>query len=254
MSTVEFPKVALFDLDDTIAPSFEPPSDEMITRVIALLARMPVAIVTGRDFPWMNKDFLPKVAAECAGDFYVISESGAQCSYWNGSEWQEMYEHAISAEERARIHQAIVAAVEQTGVLAGLQRFGEQFVDRKAAVAFSCTGWLVPKELRDSWDPGNKRRSVLRERLATQLPEYEVMMGGATTVDVTKQGINKAFGIRWLCEHTKIAPEDMLYIGDSLFPGGNDYIVIGTGVQTRATSGPEETLRIIDELLAARAT
>jgi hypothetical protein len=42
----------------------------------------------------------------------------------------------------------------------------------------------------------------------------------------------------------------MLYIGDALFPGGNDEVVKETGIETRQTSGPEETARIIRELLA----
>ena len=51
------PRVAIFDLDDTFAESFESPSKEMIGRIIRLLERIPVAIVTGRDFPWMARDF-----------------------------------------------------------------------------------------------------------------------------------------------------------------------------------------------------
>jgi hypothetical protein len=43
----------------------------------------------------------------------------------------------------------------------------------------------------------------------------------------------------------------MLYVGDALYPGGNDEVVILTGVQTRAVANPTETETIIDEILAA---
>jgi hypothetical protein len=41
----------------------------------------------------------------------------------------------------------------------------------------------------------------------------------------------------------------MLFVGDALYPGGNDEVVISTGAQTRSTSGPPETNKIIEELL-----
>lgn len=252
MQTVDCPKAAFFDLDDTLAPSFESPSPEMVAALRRLIALMPVGIVTGRDFAWMSKDFLPKVVAG-EDHFYLISESGAQGLFWNGESWEPLYEQSISAEERALIHEAVEAAVRQTGVLDGLPRFGEQFVDRKAAVAYSCTGWDTPPAVRYSWDPGNVRRAKLRDAIAIALPQYEVLLGGATTIDVTRKGINKGYGIRALSERLGIATADMLYVGDSLFPGGNDYAVIETGVRTRPTTGPGETLRIIDQLLAACA-
>lgn len=253
MKPADCPKAVLFDLDDTLAPSFESPSPEIVEKLVRLTASLQIGIVTGRDFEWMARDFLPKIEAHVSGNFFVVAESGAQGSRWDGSSWQKLYEHAISDEERARIHAAVEQAVGTTRILEGLPRFGKQFVDRKAAVAFSCMGWDVPKELRYSWDPGNARRRKLREHLAAMLPEYEVLMGGATTVDVTQKGVNKAYGVRVLAKRLAIAPQDMLYVGDSLYPGGNDYVVIETGVRTRQTSGPAETGGIIDDLLATCA-
>ena len=40
----------------------------------------------------------------------------------------------------------------------------------------------------------------------------------------------------------------MLYVGDALYPGGNDAAVIPTGIRTISTSGPVETESIIDDL------
>jgi hypothetical protein len=41
----------------------------------------------------------------------------------------------------------------------------------------------------------------------------------------------------------------MLFIGDAIFPGGNDYAVKETGVKCTETSGPAHTLKIIEEIL-----
>lgn len=248
---MECPKAALFDLDETLAASFESPSDEIVAKLLKVLERVPTAIITGRDFAWMNKDFLPRVVKSAPPNrFFVLAEGAAQCEVWDGSAWKELYGDSLPEKDRARIEKAIRESVTETRALEGLPVYGEQFVHRRAAVAFASLGWQVPREMRKTWDPENKRRSALRDAIVKKLPEFDVLMGGATTIDVTKKGVNKARGVRWLAEHLKCTPQEMVYVGDALFPGGNDYVVIATDIHVRATSGPAETLKIIDELLA----
>jgi hypothetical protein len=67
---------------------------------------------------------------------------------------------------------------------------------------------------------------------------------------VTRKGIDKAYGISQIEKHLGFSKEDMLFIGDALFPGGNDYAVKTTGVQCIETTGPELTAQIIEQLLA----
>ena len=251
---MQCPKAALFDLDDTLAPSFEALSPKMVEKVRQVLDLMPTAIITGRDFKWMSQDFLPLFAGVPHADrFYLFPEGSAQCFQWDGKLWNEIYGETITDEERAKITQTIKDAVRDTGVLEGMSVFGEQFVQKKAMVAFAALGVKVPTDLKYSWDPGNIRRKTLRDAIAKALPEYDVLMGGATSTDVTKSGINKAYGVRWFAERLNIPTSEMLYVGDALEEGGNDFVVIETGVQTRPTSGPEQTLKIIDEILTSCA-
>ena len=244
------PRAALFDLDETLAPSFEPPASEMIARVLSLLERIPVAIVTGRDFGRIGDDFLARVSASAHVDrFFLLTEGAAQCFRWSGSAWREVYTESLSPLECERIKTAFKEAAAETGALEGLPVFGEQFVQKRAMMAFAALGIGVPRDLKYTWDPGNVRREKLFSAIKRALPDLEVLMGGATSIDVTRKGVDKAYGVRWLAEHLNIAPPDMLYVGDALYPGGNDYVVIETGIKTRPTSGPEETARILDELL-----
>ena len=244
------PRALLFDLDDTLAESFELPSAEMIQRVMRMLDHVPVAIVTGRDFPWMEKSFLPALTSAPHVDrFFLFPEGAAQCLQWNGTAWKEHYAYAITPEERKHIQQAIDESVKETRVLEGFSLAGEQYVQKRAMVAFAALGINVTRDLKYSWDPENKRREALRHAIAEKLPQFDVLMGGATSIDVTEKGINKAFGVRWLSEHLHIPTKEMLYVGDALFPGGNDEVVKQTGIVTQTTSGPKETATIIDELL-----
>ena len=70
-------------------------------------------------------------------------------------------------------------------------------------------------------------------------------------MDITAGGIDKAYGMRALVEQTGIAKEDMLFIGDRLDEGGNDYPVKAAGWATLAVEGWEETAQVVQELAAS---
>jgi phosphomannomutase len=252
---MECPRAAVFDLDDTLAESFEAPRPEMIGRLKRLLDAMPVAIITGRDFGRIEPGFLPELVAKSRTDrLFVFAESSTICCMWNSGAWTEIYGFELTPAERAAIREGLEASIVETHILDGLPRFGEQFVEKRAQTAFAMLGLGVPTDLKYSWDPGNEKRETLRQAVAEKLPDFEVLLGGATSIDVTKKGMNKSYGIRWLSERLDIPPSEMCYVGDALFEGGNDFVVIPTGIVTRSVSGPKETLHVIDELLAACST
>jgi hypothetical protein len=76
-------------------------------------------------------------------------------------------------------------------------------------------------------------------------------MGGLSTIDVTRQGIDKGYGLRQIEEHLHVPISEMLFIGDAIFPGGNDFAATTTGVEYIKTSGPQETEEIIRQIVAA---
>jgi len=82
------------------------------------------------------------------------------------------------------------------------------------------------------------------------LPDFFVRLGGATSIDVTLPGIDKAYGIRKLQEILGIAIAEMVYVGDALFPGGNDYPAREAGVVSIQVRDPNETKRVIEALIA----
>ena len=75
-------------------------------------------------------------------------------------------------------------------------------------------------------------------------------MGGATSIDVTKPGIDKAYGIRKLRDILGISLKEMIFIGDALFPGGNDYPAEEAGVVSIPVRGPNETKRVTEAIIA----
>ena len=82
------------------------------------------------------------------------------------------------------------------------------------------------------------------------LPDLSIQLGGATSIDVTRPGIDKAYGIRKLRDELDIPLSDMVFIGDAIFPGGNDYPAKQAGVTCVKVRDPHETKRVIEAIAA----
>lgn len=245
------PKAAIFDLDDTLAESFQPPRLETVEKLKSLLDAIPVSIMSGAGFERIERDFLyileksPNIAL-----LYLFPNSATQCMTWHGG-WNEEYNLVLTADERKRIKDVISEASRELPVINETKHYGEQVADRGAQIAFTIVGLDAPQNMKTQWDPDAAKRRIIKNYLVQQLPEFDVCTGGASTIDITRKGINKAYGVKWLSERLKIPASEMLYVGDALYEGGNDAVVIPTGIQTRSVSGPAETLTVINDLLLA---
>jgi hydroxymethylpyrimidine pyrophosphatase-like HAD family hydrolase len=117
-------------------------------------------------------------------------------------------------------------------------------------VTFSALGQEAPISEKAILDPDHKKRQEIVRNLAPLLPDFEIEIGGMTSIDITKKGMNKEHGITAAVEDLGISKEDVLYVGDSLFPGGNDYGAVQAGVRTLAVKDVSDTKKFIREYLA----
>lgn len=238
----------MFDLDDTLAESFQPPKISMVEQLTKLLEYVPVAISTAAGFARIERDFLSRMESSAHIDrMYILANSSAECFTWAGA-WNLEYDFALTPDEKEKITQAIVEGVVETGIQEGQTKYEPLIIDRGAQIAYAAIGLEASTEDKASWDPDQSKRKKLKKAIDAKLSDFEVLIGGKTTIDITRKGIHKAYGVHWLAERLKIEPKDMLYIGDALYEGGNDAVVIPTGIQTIQTSGPAETETIVEEL------
>jgi phosphomannomutase len=242
------PKAVIFDLDNTLAEPFRPPNPEVFAKFTALLARTPVAIMSAASLERITRDVLPGLRGAPLEKLTLFTANAAQCFTYTAGAWKAAYRYGFSPAELAVIKAALEKAVKECG-LDGGKSYGQQFVDYEGYVAFTALGVEAPKEERMHWDPDTTKRRLLREVLMRRLPQFDVYIGGSTSVDVTPKGINKEFGVRWYAKYLQAEPAELLYVGDALYDGGNDAVVIPTGIQTRPVSSPSETERVIEELL-----
>src|SRR3989344_2390452 len=240
----------IFDLDDTLAESFQPPSEQILEKIFLLAERMPIAVMSGAAFVRIERDILKRAPHTAdASNLYVLSDNAARCDVWKGDHWETAYSFLLEDTEREAITRAIGEAVKETRIFEGTQD-PYRIIDRGTSVALAALEDGASKTKKSLWDPDMTKRPKLAASLREKLPGYAVLIGGKTTIDIVRKGISKAFGVEWLAKELDIPAAEMLFVGDAFYEGGNDSVVIPTGIQTRTTSGPEETERLIDEMLA----
>jgi len=241
-----------FDLDGTLAESKQRLSADMGELLGQLMHKMPVAVMSGASFKQFETQFLPALPSDAnLHNLYLFPTSGAECFVYAQNKWQPKYDMAFSQAERQVILQALAQCIEESHFEKPEKVWGEQIEDRGAQISFSALGQKAPVEEKEKWHAlHNDKRKALFHTLTKKLPGLSIRMGGLTTIDITRQGINKAYGIRQLASLTGITVDEMLYVGDALEEGGNDSVVIETGVHTHGVLGPEETSKVLEQVLA----
>lgn len=243
-------KVVAFDLDNTLARSKRPMSEEMAQRISALTCLIPVAIITGGRFELVDIQVLSMLdAGACRGNMHLMPTSGTRYYRWNGSEWHREYAYDLSADER----QAVIAAFERHARELGLwaeHTWGDRIEDRGSQITFSALGQEAPIEEKEAWDPDNAKKNALAAAVGAEFPELAVHSGGATSVDVSRRGVDKAYAIDRLSTMLGVSVDSIVYIGDRMDPDGNDYPAAMAGTIAVRVTGPHDTLKVCDELIA----
>jgi HAD superfamily hydrolase (TIGR01484 family) len=165
------------------------------------------------------------------------------------TEWKRLYAEDFTADEKTQIIEALKKAVATPGFTVQ-KTWGETIEDRGSQVTFSALGQKAPLDDKQEWNPDFAKRKKIKAILDALIPQFSVRIGGATSIDVTKPGIDKAYGINKLRDILSISLREMIYIGDALFAGGNDYPAEQAGVISIPVRDPHETNRVIETLIA----
>jgi len=244
-------KVIIFDLDKTLALSKSPIDSGMAELLAQLLEKYKISVISGGKLKQFIKQIVVhlKVSPDILSNLYLQPTSGTALYVWNNNEWDEIYDEKISETEREIIKNALKESIVDSGVEISENVYGERIEDRESQITFSAFGQEAPFEIKCDWDKDLKKREKIQKILQPRIPEYEVSIGGVSSIDITKKGLNKGYGVKKLSEELNVAIKDMLFVGDRLEPGGNDHSVIETGVDWIDVSGPEETKKLIEQLI-----
>jgi phosphomannomutase len=246
-------KLIAFDLDDTLAPSKSPLDDRMATLLRRLLDVSDVCVISGGQIAQFRAQVIDRLDGASSVQLerlHLMPTCGTQYYRYLDGTWTQVYAQNLSEEERDRALRAVEESARSLGFWEE-HTWGPILEDRGSQVTFSALGQAAPVEAKTKWDPSGAKKNELRDVVQELLPDLEVRSGGSTSIDITRSGIDKAYGMRRLSEVTGLSLDDMLFVGDRLDEHGNDYPVKVLGVDCLPVDGWEHTLDVIEELLAA---
>ena len=244
-------RAVVFDLDDTLAPSKSAMDATMSEALAQLLQRVEVCIISGGRFEQFEAQALSTFDAEphAMERLHLMPTCGTRYYRWQGRGWELQYAEDLTDDEKARTISTLEAGAKELGLWEA-EPWGDIIEDRGSQITFSALGQQAPIEAKMAWDTDGAKKRALADYGSARLPDLEVRGGGSTSIDVTRTGIDKAYGISKLLERIGGTASELLFIGDRLDEGGNDYPVYAAGVPSVPVEGWHETLDVVKRLVA----
>lgn len=245
-------KLIAFDLDGTLALSKSALADRMSELLNQLLEKYQVCVISGGKFAQFEKQVLANLHVTpaklerlhlmptCGTRYYAYDAAAAN--------WKQIYAEDFSESQKKSIIAALTGAVHELG-FDKEKTWGEQMEDRGSQITFSALGQEAPVDAKEAWDPNTEKKNKIRDLVAARIPEFEVRVGGTTSIDVTKLGIDKAYGMNKLKELLGLTNEEILFLGDKLQEGGNDYPVKAMGIDSLEVDKWQDTARVLEGIL-----
>lgn len=250
-------KLIAFDLDGTLAPSKSHFKPRMVEMFNLLLEKYEVCVISGGKYELFQRQFLTQITADpdLLAKLHLMPTSGTRYYRFKDGSWELEYAEDIPPEDRKRIAQALEEGLDEAGYRAD-KVYGEIIEDRESQVSLSILGQDIVEELgeeglrlKHEWDPDASKKHRLRDIIAPKIPEFEVRAAGATTIDVTMPGIDKAHGMKKLMEATGFTKEEILFMGDRIEEGGNDYAVKNFGIECIGVRSWEDTAYAVEGIV-----
>jgi phosphomannomutase len=243
-------RVVAFDLDDTLAVSKSQIDDRMAKLLAQLLTQVDVCVISGGRFEQFDTQVLRHLDLDAGvrERLHLMPTCGTRYYRWIDGGWGLVYAEDLSEEAKDRIVSVLVEGAKALGIWEP-EPWGEIIEDRGSQVTFSALGQRAPVDAKYAWDPDGAKKAALRDYAAARLPDLEVRSGGSTSVDVTKLGVDKAYGMGRLMQHLGLTTEDVLFVGDRLDEGGNDYPVKAMGIRCVAVTRWQDTADYVERLL-----
>ncbi|KAI0971736.1 HAD-like domain-containing protein [Xylaria arbuscula] len=239
-----------FDLDGTLAESKQPLKDSMGEALADLLAVAHVAVISGGDWPQFQKQVASRLPPRAdLSRLWLMPTTGTKLYTHRNGAWQPVYAELFDDGVKQQILTAFDTALEVTGFKPE-QTWGQRIEDRGSQITFSALGQEAPIHAKEVWDPDFAKRKVIQADLHNRLPDLSIIMGGATSIDITQKGVDKGYGLKKLRDASGIPLDQMMFIGDAIFPGGNDYPAKAIGLRTVCVKDPNGTLSAIAAIVA----
>lgn len=271
-------KIIAFDIDDTLTESKQKLRYDMAELLLRLMEKTRVAIISGGSFEQFNKQILSSLvevakimnlpmggsklvspdALPHLANLSLLPAAGSMRYEYDvlKADWKMTHLSHFPDDLKKKTLDALAELLAQrNGGEASnpydlpAQSFGDIVEDRQTQITFSALGQQAPVDLKRTWDPDQAKRKKIKAHLDALLPDADISMGGMTSIDILPKGQNKATGLDGLLAAHSLAKENLAFVGDALFEGGNDYSVVLAGIDSFKVKNPMETAALIKSWL-----
>jgi phosphomannomutase len=268
----------LFDIDGTLTPPRQPVNKQTVDALKSI--NVPFHVVAGSHFNLLREQFFnPLRDFKFQGKFDAFVSNGAtqyRCIYADSPSYQLISEFNFKNQLGERDYATLVQFLEEMAEL-GRRRLPPQIkivndeliVDRVSMINFCPIGRkdVEDEQVRKNrdefarWDNETHFRVELLDYFKQKMSDIihrknlSITLGGQTSFDIGIKGQDKTRSLQTLLQ---LGVRKLVFIGDALFPGGNDYAIqefkenwpttSRCPVETIQTRGWENTLSILSDL------
>ena len=229
-------RLVMFDLDDTLAPSRVHCLTRWPAQLRRLLERGLVCIISGGQFGQFDAQVLSRIGDDPnAANLHLMPTCGTQyVRLWRLRLGRRSTPNTCPT-TRSTHARCLESGAEELGLWEA-QPWVRSWRDRGSLDHLQCARTRRPRRRQGRLGPdGAKRKHCVRMR-RNGSPDLEVRSGGSTSVDVTRKGIDKAYGARRPQWREILRPgtsPTSLFCGDRPRRGGNDRPVADLGSPRR---------------------
>jgi phosphomannomutase len=217
-----------------------------------ILEHFEVCIISGGRFEQFQEQVINRLHVEprLLNKLHLMPTCGTRYYRYDASEkaWDLQYAEDLSSEQKTKIQEVLESSAKELGYWEA-NPAGDIIEDRGSQITFSALGQKATPEDKYAWDPSGEKKLALRDLAAQSLAGFEVRAGGSTSIDITRIGIDKAYGMQKLIEALDVSKDDILFFGDKLQEGGNDYPVKAFGIDSLEVSEWEDTVARLETIL-----
>ena len=245
-------RVLAFDLDGTLAESKSAITPRMAGLLDRLMDEVQVCVISGGAFPQFQAQVLDHLdaTAEQLARLNLMPTNGTRYYLFRDGAWREIYAEDLPEQTKRKVIDVLTEGARTLGLWEE-HTWGDIIEDRGSQITFSALGQQAPVAEKTAWDPDGTKKERLRAWAAERLPGLEVRSGGSTSVDVTAEGIDKAYGMRKLMTELDVEKADILFVGDRLDPQGNDHPVQAMGIRSVPVKSWQDTADFVEGWLAS---
>lgn len=250
-------KIIVFDVDGTLTASKTLITESMANLIKELIKQKMVIAIAGGSFHQLETQFLPPFLRDDSmmpfiHNFTLLPTSGSQRYEYDEikKEWTLTDKEPLPSGAKERAMKLLQEVIDNPVYEIPQNPIGNIIEDRDTQITFTPNGQQAPVELKLRFDPDRKKREKIKAMLELKLPEISILINGTSSIDILPKGFTKAVGLMRFLNKIGLDKSDVIFVGDALFPGGNDYSVYEAGIDTIAVKNPEETESIIKKWIS----